>query len=123
METLRPFRKEVRRLADAATLQHIEAVFGGDARSLLDFPDRPAAYEDAGHGIDWNRRRIRNWARSDYEKVIHRVLAREPIRIDGKRYKVERMQGWYEIVFRESSSRRRRIFNLDELVRLVKTTG
>ena len=119
-ETLRPFRKEVRRLSDAATLEHIEAVFAGDARSLLDFPDRPAAYEDAGHGIDWNRRRIRHWARSDYEKVIHRVIAREPIRIGGKRYMVLRMQGWYEIVFREAKTRRQRVFNLDELVRLAR---
>jgi len=117
METLRPFRKEVRRLADPATLQHIAAVFAGDARSLLDFPDRPAAYEDAGHGIDWNRRRVRHWARSDYEKVIHRVIAREPIRIDGKRYIVERMHGWYEVVFRNTTTGHRRVFNLDDLVK------
>ena len=49
-------------LSDAATLEHIEAVFAGNARSLLDFPDRPAAYDDAGHGIDWNRRRMRHWS-------------------------------------------------------------
>jgi hypothetical protein len=110
----------VRRLSDSATLQHIEAIFAGDARSLLDFSDRPAAYEDAGHGIDWNRRRVRHWSRSDYEQVIHRVIAREPIRIDGKRYIVERMQGWYEIVFREEKRNRHRVFNLDELVRLAR---
>ncbi|CAN5695688.1 hypothetical protein BH20VER1_BH20VER1_04040 [soil metagenome] len=119
-ETLRPFRKEVRRLSDADTLKHIEAVFAGDARSLLDFPDCPAAYDDAGHGIDWNRRRVRHWRRSDYEQVIHRVIARKPIRIGGKRYLVQRMQGWYEIVFREEKSGTRRVFNLDELVRLAK---
>jgi hypothetical protein len=119
-EILRPFRRDIRRLADSETLHHIEAVFGGEARSLLDFPDRPAAYEDVGHGINWNRRRVRNWARSAYEKIIHRVIARKPIQIEGKRYKVERMQGWYEVVFRESKSRRKRVFNLDELVRLTK---
>ena len=119
-ETLQPFRNEVRRLSDAATLDHVEAVFAGDARSLLDFPDRPSAYDDAGHGIDWNRRRMRHWSRSAYEQVIHRVIAREPIRIDGKRYTVERMQGWYEIVFREAKTRARRVFNLDDLVKLTR---
>jgi hypothetical protein len=119
-ETMRPFRKEVRRLSDAATLEHIEAVFAGDARSLLDFQDRPKSYHEVGHSIDWNRRRMRHWSRSQYEKVIHRVIAREPIRIDGKRYSVQRMQGWYEIVFRETKTGARRVFNLDDLVRLSR---
>ena len=119
-KTIRPFRKEVRRLSDAGTLEHIDAVFAGDARSLLDFPERPGAYDDVGHGIDWNRRRMRHWPRSNYEKVIHHVMAREPMRMDGKRYRVERMQGWYEIVFREAKTGARRVFNLDELVRLTR---
>ncbi|MDQ6861853.1 MAG: hypothetical protein M3032_11940 [Verrucomicrobiota bacterium] len=119
-ETMRPFRSEIRRLSDAPTVEHIEAVFAGDARSLLDFPDRPSAYDDVGHGVDWNRRRMRHWSRSQYEEVIHRVIAGTPIRIEGKRYKVERMQGWYEIVFREAKTGARRVFNLDELVRLTR---
>ncbi|MBA3273671.1 MAG: hypothetical protein H0T11_07345 [Chthoniobacterales bacterium] len=119
-ETTRPFRREIRRLSDAATLRHIDAVFAGDARSLLDFPKRPNEYEDAGHHINWNRRRVRHWARSDYENVIHRVIAREPIRIGEKSYKAERMQGWYEVVFREVKTGARRVLNLDDLVRLTR---
>ena len=118
-ETLRPFRKNIRRVSDLATLRHIEAVFDGNARSLLDFPERPEAYDDAGHNWDWNRRRMRHWPRSAYEKVIHRVIARTPIQIQGKRYIAERMQGWYEVVFRESKTARRRIFNLDHLAKLM----
>ena len=118
-ETLRPFRRNIRRVSDLATLRHIEAVFDGNARSLLDFPDRPEAYNDAGHQWDWNRRRMRHWPRSAYEKVIHRVIARTPIKIQGKRYVAERMQGWYEVVFRESKTGRRRIFNLDHLAKLM----
>ena len=30
------------------------------------------------------------------------------------------MQGWYEIVFREAKTGTRRVFNLDELVRLTR---
>jgi hypothetical protein len=118
-ETLAPFRKHIRRLSDAPTLHHIDAVFAGDARSLLDFDGRPSGYEDAGHSIDWNRRRMRHWPRSAYEKIIHRVIAREPIRISGKRYTVQRMQGWYEVVFREKKTGARRVLNLDDLVRLT----
>ena len=118
-ETLQPFRRQIRRISDSNTLEHIAAVFGGDARSLLDFEKRPAAYDDVGHGIDWGRRRMRRWSRSNYEKVIHRVIAREPIRIGQKRYQVDRMNGWYEIEFREAGTKRRRRFNLDELVRLA----
>ncbi|MFL6589158.1 MAG: hypothetical protein ACJ8M4_03205 [Chthoniobacterales bacterium] len=118
-ETLRPFRASVRRVGDLETLRHIEAVFDGDARSLLDFPDRPEAYDDAGHEWNWNRRRMRHWPRSAYEKVIHRVIAREPIQIRGKRYVAERMQGWYEVMFCETKTGDRRIFNLDHLAKLM----
>jgi hypothetical protein len=117
-ESLRPFRPRIRRISDVTTLQHIAAVFDGDARSLLDFSKRPEAYDDVGRVIDWGRRRMRQWSRSRYEQVIHRVIAREPIRIGEKRYRVERMNGWYQVDFREIGTRRHRTFNLDELVRL-----
>jgi hypothetical protein len=120
-ETLQPFRAEIRRLADGPTLAHIEAVFAGDARCLLDFPERPKAYDDAGRAFDWNRRRVRHWPRSAYEKVVHRVIAREPIRYGGKRYTVQRMQGWYEVVCREAKTGRRRVFNLDDLAKWAAT--
>ena len=118
-ETLEPFRSGIRRVSDLATLRHIEAVFDGNARSLLDFAARPGAYDDAGHEWNWSRRRMRHWPRSAYEKVIHRVIARQPIQIRGKRYIAERMQGWYEVMFRESKTGERRIFNLDHLAKLM----
>src|SRR5213592_3031580 len=117
-EALRPFRQRIRQISDSSTLEHIAAVFGGDARSLLDFEKRPDAYDDVGHAIDWGRRRMRRWSRSRYEKVIHQVIAREPMRIGQKRYRVDRMNGWYQVDFREVGTRRRRTFNLDELVQL-----
>lgn len=120
-ETLRPFRQRIRQISDSSTLDHIGSVFSGDARSFLDFERRPNAYDDVGHGIDWGRRRMRRWPRSKYEKVIHRVIARESMRIGQKRYQVDRMNGWYEVEFREVGTKRRRRFNLDELVRLAVT--
>src|SRR5213592_626784 len=117
-ETLRPFRQRIRQISDLRTLEHIAAVCAGNARSLLDFEKRPDAYDDVGHAIDWGRRRMRRWSRSRYEKVIHQVIAREPMRIGQKRYRVDRMNGWYQVDFREVGTRRRRTFNLDELVQL-----
>src|SRR5215470_17999878 len=118
-ETLRPFRQRIRQISDTRTLEHIGAVFAGDARSLLDFEKRPDAYDDVGHGIDWGRRRMRRWPRSNYEKIIHRVIAREPMRIGQKRYQVDRMNGWYEIEFREVGTKSHLTCNLDEIVRLA----
>ena len=117
-EILTPFRRRIPRISDSSTLEHIAAIFDGDARSLLDFAERPQAYEDVGRTIDWGRRRMRRWSRSKYEKVIHRVIAREPMRIAQKRYRVDRMNGWYQVEFREVGTKRRRTFNLDELVQM-----
>jgi hypothetical protein len=117
-ETLTPFRRRIRQISDASTLEHITAVFDGNARSLLDFEKCPQAYDDVGRVIDWSRRRMRRWSRSKYEKIIHRVIAREPMRIGQKRYRVDRMNGWYQVEFREVGTRRLRTFNLDELVQL-----
>jgi hypothetical protein len=117
-ETLPPFRRRIRRISDSSTLEHTTAVFDGDARSLLDFAERPQTYDDVGRTIDWGRRRMRRWSRSKYEKVIHRVIAREPMRIAQKRYRVDRMNGWYQVEFREVGTKRRRTFNLDELVQM-----
>src|SRR6266516_1290014 len=117
-EILRPFRRRIRRISDSGTLEHIAAVFDGNARSLLDFEKRPEAYDDVGRAIDCGRRRMRRWSRSKYEKIIHRVIAREPMRIGQKRYRVDRMNGWYQVDFREVGTTRRRTFNLDQLVQL-----
>jgi hypothetical protein len=118
-EILIPFRSAIRRLGDVETLEHIAAIFAGDARSLLDFEKRPETYDDAGRSIDWGRRRKRRRSRSKYERIIHRIIAREPFRMGKKRYRVVRMNGWYHVDFREVGTNRRRTFNLDQLVQLA----
>jgi hypothetical protein len=117
-EILTPFPRPIRRFSDDNTLKHISAVFAGNARSLLDFEKRPETYDDVGRAIDWGRRQKRRWSRSKYEKIIHRVIAREPMRIGQKRYRVTRINGWYHVDFREVGTNRRRTLNLDELVQL-----
>lgn len=117
LEVARPFRRRMRQLSDAPTVRHLFNVLGGKARSLLDFADRPRQYEDVGRVIDWNRRQfIQQLPRSQYEKVIHRIITHRPIRVEGSLYHPERMRGWYEVVFRQAKTGRRRVFNLDDLV-------
>ena len=122
-EILRVFAPSIRRYADRATFAHLREVLEGTARSLLDFDERPVAYDDAGRTIDWGRRRARALPRSAYEKVIQRVIHHEPLRIGRARYVVERMPGWYEFVFRDVKTGVRRTFNLDELARYVTRGG
>ncbi len=117
LEIARPFRRSMRRLADSETVRHLFAVLGGKARSLLDFDERPARYEDAGRQVDWSRRKhIDALPRSKYEQVIHRIITHRPIQVGKSSYHPERMQGWYEVVFRNAKTGRRRVFNLDDLV-------
>ncbi|MEA3208531.1 MAG: hypothetical protein QOE70_1588 [Chthoniobacter sp.] len=98
----RPFRKDIRAVSDADAFEHVFAVFDERARSLLDFSERPPRYDDVGRTIDWNRRSTRVLPRSAYERVIHRILEHRPLRIGNATYRPERMQGWYEIVFRNT---------------------
>jgi hypothetical protein len=60
---------------------------------------------------------IHQLPRSKYERVIHRVITHQPIRVGKFSYRPERMRGWYEIVFRNTRTGHRRVFNLDDLVR------
>jgi hypothetical protein len=118
LEIAKPFRGAMRRLSDLQTARHVFAVLRGRARSLLDFEERPSRYEDVGREIDWDRRHaIEALPRSKYEKVIHRIITHRAIQVDGAFYRPERMQGWYEVVFRHHRTGRRRVFNLDDLVR------
>lgn len=115
LEIAEPFREAIRTVTDDDAFTHIFEVLSGRARSLLDFPTRPARYEDAGRHIEWNRRTHRTLPRSRYEQIIHRVLTHRPIRIGSAVYEPERMIGWHAVAFRHRRTGRRRTFTLDEL--------
>jgi hypothetical protein len=115
LEIALPFKEAIQAVTDGDAHTHVFEVLSGRARSLLDFPTRPARYEDAGHRIEWNRRTHRTLPRSRYEQIIHRVLAHRPIRIGSALYDPERMIGWHAVAFRHRGTGRRRTFTLDEL--------
>ncbi|MDB6171992.1 MAG: hypothetical protein JWL59_1303 [Chthoniobacteraceae bacterium] len=114
-EIAHPFRRAIHAVGDSDAGEHVFAVLNERARSFLDFPERPSRYEDVGRQIEWNRRSRRRLPHSRYERVIHRVLTRQPIRVGSFVYRPERMLGWYEIAFRNVKTGDRRIFTLDEL--------
>ncbi len=118
LEVAAPFRQSISAVTDPRAAEHVFAVLEGRARSLLDFAERPPRYEDVGRLIDWTRRTQRALPRSLYEKVIHRVITHRPIRVGTSSYRPERMLGWYEIAFRNTRTGHRRVFTLDDLVRL-----
>jgi hypothetical protein len=122
-EVAKPFRKTMRSLGNEDVVRHIFAVLSGRARSLLDFTERPKRYEDVGRVIDWDRRSLRNMPRSKYEQVIHRIITHRPIQVGPSSYRPERMRGWYEVVFRNTRTGHRRVFNLDDLVRHCQLDG
>ncbi len=115
-----PFLDDIRAVTKGAYVEQIGAVFDGRSRSLLDFTERPPRYEDVGRVIDWNRHSLRTLPRSAYECVIHRILERRPLRVGRATYQPLRMQGWYEVVFRNVRTGRPRTFNLDDLARACR---
>jgi hypothetical protein len=47
------FRRGIRRYSDPFTVRHLFAILSGRAPSMLELPDRPAAYEDVGRLCAW----------------------------------------------------------------------
>jgi hypothetical protein len=47
------FRRGIRRFSDPFTVRHLFAILSGRAPSMLELPDRPAAYEDVGRLCAW----------------------------------------------------------------------
>jgi hypothetical protein len=47
------FRHGIRRYSDPFTVRHLFAIVSGRAPSMLELPDRPAAYEDVGRLCAW----------------------------------------------------------------------
>jgi hypothetical protein len=109
------FRRSIRAVSNLAVCRHVFAVLGGRARSLLDFAERPAAYEDVGRTITVETPDgsvapslpLRtNHSTSDQRSTGRHRLFHLPDREN---------LGWFEIAFRNTRTGQRRVFTLDEL--------
>lgn len=108
----------VQALAEPATLDLIRRVLDRRHPSLLDFDDRPAAYENVGRVSLWQEPDPRRPVpRSLYEEVMRDAMQRKPLKMDGSSWRPVATRGWTRILYR-SDDGRRRVLSVDDIVRL-----
>jgi hypothetical protein len=116
-DVLRRFRLGIRRVSDPFTLRLIDSVLAGRAPALLDLPERPPAYEDAGQPGAWdNLFSERQLARSRYERVLIRAISGRKLWVDGSAYTPVAMRGWSQVVFRREPDGGRQVMSIDQLL-------
>ena len=115
--TTRVFWDSIRALGDPLSLQLIGAVMRGRAPSLLELPDRPAAYDDVGRLCRWDDLfPITLLPRSRYERVLGHAVAGRRVRMDGCWHRPVGVRGWTHVVFRRERDGVRRVMSLDEML-------
>ena len=110
------FRWPIARVADPLSFRLIGAVLSRRAPSLLDLPDRPAAYDDVGRLCTWDRAFAPGVARSRYERVLIRALSGAPLRIGRQTLTPLGTRGWSRVVFRRAHDGARQSMTLDALL-------
>lgn len=111
----------LRSVAAPETVAFIRRVLARRHPSLLDLEDRPAAYEDVGHVCLWNEPDGRRpLPRSLYEQVMRDAIRRRPLLVQGRRWVPVATRGWTRVLYQRDDGRRR-VFTVDELVRLGAT--
>jgi hypothetical protein len=115
--TTRAFWSSIRSLGDPLSLQLIAAVMRGRAPSLLELPDRPAAYDDVGRLCRWNDLfPITLLPRSRFERVLGHAIAGRRVRMDGYWHRPIGVRGWTHVVFRRECDGVRRVISLDQML-------
>jgi len=115
--TTRAFWTSIRGLGDPLSLQLIAAVMRGRAPSLLELPDRPAAYDDVGRLCRWDDLfPITLLPRSRFERVLGHAIAGRRVRMDGCWHRPVGVRGWTHVVFRRERDGARRVMSLDDML-------
>jgi len=115
--TTRAFWPSISALGDPLSLQLIAAVMRGRAPSLLELPDRPAAYDDVGRLCRWDDLfPITLLPRSRFERVLGHAIAGRRVRMDGCWHRPVGVRGWTHIVFRRERDGARRVVSLDQML-------
>lgn len=115
--TTRAFWRSISALGDPMSLQLIAAVMRGRAPSLLELPDRPAAYDDVGRLCRWDDLfPITLLPRSRFERVLSHAIAGRRVRMDGCWHRPVGVRGWTHVVFRRERDGVRRVMSLDEML-------
>jgi hypothetical protein len=115
--TTRQFWGSISALGDPLSLQLIAAVMRGRAPSLLELPDRPAAYEDVGRLCRWDELvPLTLLPRSRYERVLGHAVSGRRVHMDGSWHRPVGVRGWTHVVFRRESDGARRVMSLDQML-------
>jgi hypothetical protein len=115
--TTRQFWGSISALGDPLSLQLIAAVMRGRAPSLLELPDRPAAYEDVGRLCRWDDLfPLTLLPRSRYERVLGHAVSGRRVHMDGSWHRPVGVRGWTHVVFRRESDGARRVMSLDQML-------
>jgi hypothetical protein len=115
--TTRQFWGSISTLGDPLSLRLIAAVMRGRAPSLLELPDRPAAYEDVGRLCRWDDLfPLTLLPRSRYERVLGHAVSGRRVHMDGSWHRPIGVRGWTHIVFRRESDGARRVMSLDQML-------
>jgi hypothetical protein len=115
--TTRQFWSSISTLGDPLSLRLIAAVMRGRAPSLLELPDRPAAYEDVGRLCRWDDLfPLTLLPRSRYERVLGHAVSGRRVHMDGSWHRPIGVRGWTHIVFRRESDGARRVMSLDQML-------
>ncbi len=115
------FRKAISAIADPFSFRLIRSVLSGHAPSLLDLPDRPAAYEDAGRLCEWEDLFPAPLvAESRYERVLMRALAGDRLTIAGASYIPTGIKGWSRIVFKREDNGHTVVMPFDDVLPYVR---
>jgi len=115
--TTRQFWESISALGDPLSLQLIAAIMRGRAPSLLELPDRPAAYEDVGRLCRWDDLfPLTLLPRSRYERVLGHAVSGRRVHMDGSWHRPIGVRGWTHIVFRRESDGARRVLSLDQML-------
>ena len=127
------FRGSIRRYADPFSDRLLFSVLRGETPSLLDLPDRPAAYDDVGRATRWgsvlpelqdfaslDEKLAPPWSgagptRSAYERVFLRLGERRRLRIGNEILTPVKVRGWYHSIFRTPGGEER-MLSIDQLL-------
>ncbi len=109
------FRESIHAVADPCSEQLLFAVFRGQAPSLLDLDDRPAAYDDVGRATPPMPPWLASVTRGAYETVFLNVANGRRLRIGGEVLTPLKVKGWYHVIFRGAGGGER-MLSIDQLL-------
>jgi hypothetical protein len=122
------FRRSIRRYADPFSLRLLFSVLRGETPSLIEFEDRPSAYEDVGRAIRWGKvlpeledfSAVPPWRsespnRSAYEKVFLKLGSGKRLEIGDEILTPVSVKGWYHSVFVNPKGEER-LLSIDQIL-------